>query len=499
MSLLENFTVLYIEDDISAQENMRLLLDDEVKELYQAYDGVDGLELYKEEKPDIIILDFNMPNMDGLELSRAIKEIDSEQYIMILSAFEDIKLLKNSINSGVNYFIAKPLTNIKIFFNELNRVCQNIQIKQENRLLKIKLDKRLSLINKCVVYSKTDLDGIITDISDAFLELSGYSRDELIGNRHSILRSSDVDSSLYKNLWDTIQDNKQWYGEIKNINKFGSEFWISSHIYPEFDNNNHKIGYIAISNNITEKKNLEKQKEYLLKQDKILSLENLLQNIAHQWRQPLSIISTAATSLELEQEYGIINGETILKNSNLIEKQTRYLSSIIDDFIKMKENVVTKENIKLEDLIVKVKYYLDMILQENNIELVVNIDEDKILETYESALIQTIIKICDNSKEAFIDNSIDNRVIFITSHITKDDKIILKIRDNAGGIDNSIINNVFEPYFTTKHKSVGKGLGLYSVYDFVVHQIGGKISLSNIEFEYQNKQYKGVEVVIEMV
>ena len=139
---LKNFTLLYVEDDRDAQEHLKMILEDDVKEFYQAYNGEDGLALYRDKKPDIILTDVNMPLLDGIGMSQMIKSIDKYQYIMIVSAFDDRNTLLNAINSGVDYFIPKPI-NINILEDRLYIVAQHLQYKKDAEELKIKEQKRL--------------------------------------------------------------------------------------------------------------------------------------------------------------------------------------------------------------------------------------------------------------------------------------------------------------------------------------------------------------------
>ena len=104
-----NFTLLYVEDDVVSQKMMKMMLEDEVKELYQAFNGAEGLEIYKKHKPDVILTDINMPILNGLDMSKEIKKIDKKQPIFVLSAFSDREILLNSINIGIDHFIPKPI------------------------------------------------------------------------------------------------------------------------------------------------------------------------------------------------------------------------------------------------------------------------------------------------------------------------------------------------------------------------------------------------------
>ena len=123
---LENFTLLYAEDNPETQESMGEILESETKELYQAYSGREGLALYKEKKPDIVLSDINMPEMDGLEMAAAIREIDHLQPIVITSAFNDRETLLKAINLGVDGFVTKPV-DLNLLLEKLELTAQNLQ------------------------------------------------------------------------------------------------------------------------------------------------------------------------------------------------------------------------------------------------------------------------------------------------------------------------------------------------------------------------------------
>ncbi len=126
--LLENFTLLYIEDDLDAQERMKMMFEDDVKEFYQAYNGEEGLRVYEEKKPDIILTDINMPVLDGLSMAKEIKQKDKQQPIIVMSAFDDRATLLEAINIGIDYFTPKPI-DMEILYDRLNTIAQNLQNK----------------------------------------------------------------------------------------------------------------------------------------------------------------------------------------------------------------------------------------------------------------------------------------------------------------------------------------------------------------------------------
>lgn len=120
------------------------------------------------------------------------------------------------------------------------------------------MSKYLDIIDKYVITSSTDNKGVITNVSKAFCEITGYSKDELIGKKHNIVRHPDVDAQLYEDMWKTISGGDEWSGEIKNQKKDGSFYWVHANISPIFDQSGNITGYTSIRQDITNKKYIEK-------------------------------------------------------------------------------------------------------------------------------------------------------------------------------------------------------------------------------------------------
>jgi YesN/AraC family two-component response regulator len=126
---LENFTILYVEDDLTTQEIIKDILSSSSKEVFIANDGQEGLELYKEKQPDIVLSDIAMPNMDGLEMSEAIKKMNPTQPIALFTAFSESAFLKRAAELGVATYILKPLDEEQ-FFNSLNYMALEIELEK---------------------------------------------------------------------------------------------------------------------------------------------------------------------------------------------------------------------------------------------------------------------------------------------------------------------------------------------------------------------------------
>jgi len=251
--------LLYIEDDQSIREVLSETLEEECLELIVAKDGLDGLAKYREFKPDMILTDIRMPKMDGITMSKEIRKENPDIPIIVSSAFSDSEYLLEAIGMGISSYLIKPINLIKLF-KVLEEVAANVYVKkayEENEQL---LAQYRDVVDASSIVSKTDTKGIITYVNDAFVEISGYQRDELIGNKHNMVRHSEMPSSVFKDLWKTILEKKRWQGIVKNRAKDGSTYIVDSTILPIMDVNSEIVEFISIRTDVTE---IELQKEDL--------------------------------------------------------------------------------------------------------------------------------------------------------------------------------------------------------------------------------------------
>jgi len=173
---------------------------------------------------------------------------------------------------------------------------------------------------------------------------------------------------------------------------------------------------------------------------------------------------------------------------------TQYLSQTIEDFKNFFIPKDKKELFTMGGLLEKTKILVSSELEHNNISIVSNIEDIEIL-SYQNDFIQVMINIINNAKDAF-DKKEDEKYIFIETYLLSKKELVLSIKDNAGGIPENILSKVFEPYFTTKYKSNGTGIGLYMVMEIIQKHMKGSIKVKNTHFEYKNKKYIGAEFCI---
>lgn len=245
------------------------------------------------------------------------------------------------------------------------------------------------------------------------------------------------------------------------------------------------------------KKELDKHQEkdrILAQQQKMVAMGQMIENIAHQWRQPLSVISTSASGLKLKKQLNILEDEELIKSIEQIVDTAKYLSDTIDDFRYFFKPQKDKTKFSLVKNIEKSLSFLETVLKENSIKVEFEY-EDIDITAYETELMQVFINIISNSKDAFIEKKIKDRVIFISIK-NFPNRILIEIKDNAGGVEDDILDKVFEPYFTTKHQYSGTGIGLYMSNQIIKTHLNGDIFMKNCSFKYKNIEQKGVITTI---
>ncbi|RXJ82845.1 sensor histidine kinase [Arcobacter cloacae] len=237
---------------------------------------------------------------------------------------------------------------------------------------------------------------------------------------------------------------------------------------------------------------LEKEK-LLMQQSKMATMGEMIASIAHQWKQPLSLISLSNGLLKINNEIKDFSTPQEITNAiENIDNSVHNLSQTIDDFRNFfspnKEKVVFDISEAFEDTF----KLINSQFKNNDIEIIKEIKNIELLG-YKNELLQVLINLLKNSKEALVEksNSI-KKYIFITVE-NNQNKVIIKIKDNAGGISKENLNKVFDAYFTTKEKSGGTGIGLYICKQIIENSMKGEITVSNVEYKYEDENYMGAE------
>lgn len=242
------------------------------------------------------------------------------------------------------------------------------------------------------------------------------------------------------------------------------------------------------------KMELKKQQHILAQQSKMATMGEMLGNIAHQWRQPLSVITTVATGMKLQKEFENLDDKTFDEAIENITNSALYLSKTIDDFRSFFKSDKKETFFSIKETFEKVLKLTSSQFKNHEITIIKEINDFQIYG-FENEFIQVLINILNNSKDALI-NKKENKLIFIKTFEDDENNFVIKIKDNGGGIENKILDKVCEPYFTTKHQSTGTGIGLYMAEEIIEKHMNGILEINNCKFSYENEEYVGAEVTI---
>ncbi|PLY09428.1 MAG: hypothetical protein C0626_10625 [Arcobacter sp.] len=264
--------------------------------------------------------------------------------------------------------------------------------------------------------------------------------------------------------------------------------YLSKRVYIIFSE--YKLKVYEKMNNVVEKEKL------LVQQSKMATMGEMIGSIAHQWKQPLSVISMANGLLRINREMKDFSSEKEIEDAiDDIEESVHNLTQTIDDFRNFFNPNKQKESFKSTDVMEDTLKLINSQLRSNNIEVIKNIEEVELLGL-KNELLQTLINLLKNAKEELVKKpSREKRYIFVDVY-KEENSLIIKIKDNANGIPNEIINNIFDAYYTTKEKECGTGIGLYISKQIIEESMKGKISASNVEYKYEDKTHMGAEFVI---
>ncbi|RXK07580.1 HAMP domain-containing sensor histidine kinase [Halarcobacter ebronensis] len=247
------------------------------------------------------------------------------------------------------------------------------------------------------------------------------------------------------------------------------------------------------------KSQLEKnyEQDLLLKhQTRMAVIGEMLNNIAHQWRQPLNAITVQLSSLKLKNELKMIEERDINETANSVIKYANYLSKTIDDFRNFMKDNPEKEHFKVLDSFNKAIDIVSASLKNHYITLnIIESKEELFVDGIMNELTQVFINIINNAKDILNEKNLDEKVIEVTFY-KEDSQIFITLQDNAGGVQEDIIDKIFDPYFTTKHKSQGTGIGLYMSTKIIHEHFLGEIIVKNEDIEYNNHNYKGAKFYI---
>ena len=386
--------------------------------------------------------------------------------------------------------------------------------------VKARFKQYQNAIEESTIVSKTDINGIITFVNDEFCKILGYSRDELIGKNHNVVRHPSVQASEFKRLWDTILAKKVYKTTTKNLTKDGRAVYLNTTIIPILDLNGDIEEFLAVRHDVTEvvelnerltlaqkelkelnlglesrvneqtaklrelnenlrkiverevAKNEEKTK-MLLVQSRLASMGEMIANIAHQWRQPLNELSLTLFKMK---KAATTHGAEFKSSYDKCKDVIKNMSDTIEDFSGFFNGGRAAKNFTLSSAARESAAMVQGAFEKEKIKLNLDVKADAKIFGHKNQLEQVVINLLNNAKDALSRKS-GEKIVEI--RVFKEGSSgAISVSDNGGGIDREVADKIFEPYFTTKSAKQGTGIGLY-MSKTIMDKFQGEIEAKN--------------------
>ncbi|MBF0339266.1 MAG: PAS domain S-box protein [Nitrospirae bacterium] len=390
--------------------------------------------------------------------------------------------------SQKNFFLEPEIKLLEEVADDISFALEAIAGERDKKISEQAIERQ-SRRNKMILdvsldgFVLVDQTGKIRDANRAFSELLGYSYDELCSMRIMDVDIGQSNEEVVEHMKKIIQVGHSRFETIlqhKDVRRINVEVSASC---IELDD---EIMIFAFHNDITEKKHRDKM--FLLR-ERQAQMGEMLSIIAHQWKQPISAIAASVNRIELEGMFDTLDKGILNDSLERIKLQIQHLSQTINDFSTFFKPDKGKESSDITTIIKKALNIIGQQLRHKGIEVDLMCQSETAIETYVNELVQVFISILENAREALQDRGVAAPRVSINIHET-DTNVVAEITDNAGGISPEIMDNIFFPYYSTKEKIQGTGLGLYMARMIVEEHCHGKLSAINTE--------AGVRFIIEI-
>ena len=348
----------------------------------------------------------------------------------------------------------------------------------------------------------------IININNSFASMLGYEKSEVLGKKpYQLFALIDEQQSFCEEQADAAHTSEQRTYELTFVTKMQKELHtIVNATTISLPNN--EMRTFAFITDISEQKELEQmllQQQYninelntnlkqrieaelqenrkkdhiMYQQARLASMGEMIANIAHQWRQPLNIIALIIQEFYISGQLGTLDREKIEKEYTRANSVLQYMSNTIDDFRTFFKHNEEGEDFAIASAVNSVMTLMSKAMEHNNIKVITHIDDTLSVFGHKNEFVQALINLINNAREAILTNTQEG--IIRIDVFQEEERIKVNVQDNGGGIQNQDIEQIFEPYFTTKHQTQGTGLGLYMSHQIIVNNMNGNLYAENRE------------------
>jgi PAS domain S-box-containing protein len=480
-----------IEDDDDIALLIRRRLEDFKHVVTRCRTAADALIVLAQTSFDLVLLDQVLPDMTGEDLLHTLAREGIAVPVLMVTAYGDVHLATRVLQHGALDYIAKQpaLTFLSELPKRVEESVRRHRLEQTNRLLIQALESARDGI------MITDLQGTILEVNHALEQLTGYNRDELIGQNPRLFKSGVHPPEFYARMWQTILSRGSWQGEVTNRRKDGQTRQMSITISPIVDAQGRLTHFVGIERDITEHKRLEQQ---LIQAQKMQSVGTLAGGIAHEFNNLLAGINGYA-SLGL-RESGLTPAlREFLQNVVDLSERAATLTRQLLAFAR--KPALVRQPIGITDLL---RATADLVARTLHVEVSLDVpgptDPPLLVEADANQLQQALVNLALNGRDAMMRRGAEtlapdewgrggvstvapNRPESITfrlrpmtvvhelatfpQHVPPGDYLLVQVQDAGEGMTPEVLTQALDPFFTTKEVGQGTGLGLPMVFGIV--------------------------------
>ena len=474
--------ILIIDDEEIIRKRLKKLLSLDGFDANIAENGQQGIEIYREILPNIVLLDIKMPGLDGIEVLKLINndEHSKNSEVIMITGHGGIDTAIEAMKEGAFAYIQKPIQYDELQI-EINKALEKIRMQNELDEYVIKLrnsvlewETTFNAMTHMISILNTDLK--INRVNKAFATKLDYPIEAIPGN---YLNEFFLDSyPEYQNgIFDKVLELKEAVTQELQFSNIPGFFDVS--VNPLFDENKNISGFIHIINDITRRKEYEEERRIMevkaFTHSKLATIGELASGMAHEINQPLSYITATLYLIKESIQENDYDKEQILSLLDNSIRQGDRVSDLIQHMKIYSRTETPKDIVDLNNVLSNSMIFYEKQLEINNIKLNLQID-DSIpgFSGYETRLEQIFINLFQNAMDAFSqdENNTNKEIKIEIKYIENKQNICFCFSDNGPGIKSEILNKIFEPFYTTKSAGQGTGLGLSIVYGIVTEHNG---------------------------
>ena len=489
----KNETILVLDNSEEICKSLQNILLQRNYNVLIAHTAKDGLEILKNNEISLLILDMEIEDIKALDLLEGLRDMYllNQFFVMALSNNQNPSIVRDTLKNGAKDFLLKPFL-YEEFLLKVDMLVSSSRNKKITADHKKQIENNLKgfkeLLNSTIGAMFIFEMNICVNCNLEAVELLGYKRKSKLLNKGIFDIFTDVSAEHKEYLLDDKLDH---YFEDTILSKNGAVYQVQIKERNILIDN--KVLKIVAVMDVTD---VKRQEKIISQQTKMASMGEMIGNIAHQWRQPLSAISIAAGGIKLNYEFDMEDrAETIIELDNIVDNTT-FLSSTIESFQNFLKIDKKTTKFDLQSAFSKTLAIINANLKANKIFIIEDYSFSGSIKGIENELMQVFLNIINNAADVLKHSPDTSKTKYIkVSIMQNENNIDITIHDNGEGISNDIINKIFEPYFTTKHQSQGTGLGLYMTHQ-IIENMNGNIEVSNETFKHDNEIHKGAKFLI---